>query len=227
MTSDYLMIFTMGLFGSLHCMGMCGGLIMACSMKFGKASGGFGFSLLYNAGRIFTYALIGLFMGLFGKELLTSDLFMLRQILPIIAGGIMILIGLDILGIFPAALKRYVAKLLPKKTIDGLITRQLKQGRSPALVLGMLNGLIPCGLVYAAALKASTMGSALSGLMIMLSLGLGTLLPLLFIGTLTTKKLLKRGRVLSILSSVILIVLGIKAIYFGIGAEAVQMHGHI
>lgn len=225
-SSDYIMVFTMGLFGSLHCIGMCGGLIMACSLKFGK---GFAFSVVYNIGRISSYALIGVLMGLLGKGALTSDLFMLREILPVVAGVVMILIGLDILGVLPSALKRRLSSILPRKTIDGFITKWLKKsGRSPALFLGVLNGLIPCGLVYAAALKASTTGSPLSGAMVMASLGAGTLLPLLFIGmgTLTTKKLFVKGRVFSTISALILIALGIKAIYFalGVGKATHMMH---
>lgn len=223
-SSDYIIIFTMGLFGSLHCIGMCGGLIMACSVKFAK--GRAGFTIFYNAGRILSYALIGVLMGVLGKGALTSELFMLREVLPVVAGVVMIVIGLDILGILPLALKRRLSSILPRKAIDGFITRRLRSGRSPAFVLGILNGLIPCGLVYAAALKASTTGSPFSGAMVMASLGAGTLLPLLFVGTLTTKKLFVKGRVFSTISAVILIALGTKAIYFavGVGKTAHMMH---
>ena len=222
-SSDYIMIFTMGLFGSLHCVGMCGGLIMACSLKFGK---GKAFAVFYNVGRVSTYAFIGVVMGGLGKGALTSELFMLREVLPVVAGVVMIAVGLDILGVFPVVIKHRLASILPGKAIDAFITRRLRSGRSPAFVFGILNGLIPCALVYGAALKASTTGSAASGALVMAFFGAGTLLPLLFIGTLTTKKLFVRGRVLSTLSAVIVIALGMKAIYFavGVGKSAHMMH---
>ncbi len=212
-SGDYIMIFLMGLFGSLHCLGMCGGLMGACSIKFGN--GKFAFTLFYNIGRVLTYISIGVVMGLFGMGVLRSELFIFRDILPIVVGLVMIGVGLDMVNAVPARLKHRLASILPRRAIDGFITRRLKAGRSPALFLGALNGLVPCGLVYAAAMKASTMGGIVPGALVMAALGVGTLLPLLFVGALTTNKhFLKRRRLFNTLSAIVLIALGVKALYF-------------
>src|SRR3972149_7954153 len=102
--NDYILLFFAGLLGSLHWVGMCGGLIMACGMKFG---GGPSFSLTYNAGRVLSYAILGAVMGLLGKALIAAGLFgKFQGIMPIIAGLLMVLIGLDLLGYAPKGVRK-------------------------------------------------------------------------------------------------------------------------
>lgn len=161
----------LGAAGSLHCAGMCGPLMLALPAT-GKSRWGFVQGrLVYQAGRLFIYGLVGIVFGLLGKSLAVIGL----QRWVSLFAGILLLAGLAALipGRASAALVSWIGWL--KSTI-----RPLLQQRSlgSMLVLGGLNGLLPCGLVYAAAAGAAATGSEWQGLAYMLVFGLGTL-PLL------------------------------------------------
>lgn len=214
--SDYAMIFMMGLLGSVHCLAMCGGLIMACSARCG---GGARFSAEYNAGRVLTYVVLGAVMGLAGRTLASFGLFGgFQGMVPAVAGAAMILIGLDLLGVIPPGVKGYVARLLPGVLAEGLFPGGSggKKGRAP-FVVGMLNGLVPCGLLYAVGVKAAATTSPVEGALVMAALGAGTFVPLLFAGTLTGLLDRRRAGLATTLSSVIIIALGVKSIFVGAG----------
>lgn len=213
--TDYLLLFSAGLLGALHCMGMCGGLIMACGMKFG---GGPGFSLIYNTGRVFSYVLLGLFMGLLGKALIAVGLFgKFQGALPIITGLIMVMIGLDLLGYLPEKVKKATYGLFPKKLSDIIVGSQLKKRESAPFILGMLNGLIPCGLLYAIGVKAASTADPFQGALTMAAFGSGTLPALLLAGSFSKVMNTFRTRTLINLSSILVISLGIKSVIYGMG----------
>ncbi|MEK7851859.1 MAG: sulfite exporter TauE/SafE family protein, partial [Deltaproteobacteria bacterium] len=149
--NDYILLFSAGLFGALHCVGMCGGLIMACGMKFG---GGAVFSLAYNAGRVLSYAILGAVMGFLGKALIAAGLFgKFQGLMPLIAGIFMILIGLDLLGYAPKGVKKITAGLLPRAISDRFIGDKLKRTDPAPFILGIFNGLIKCGLLFSVGIK--------------------------------------------------------------------------
>lgn len=210
--TDYVLMFSVGLLGALHCLAMCGGLIMACSMKFG---GGFSFSFFYNAGRIASYVGLGFLMGLLGKMLIATGFFgRFQSALPVLAGIFMIIIGMEMLGLMPVKVKRFFAGLLPLKIPQFFSRLHLNNKKSGAFILGMVNGFIPCGFLYAAGIKAASTAEPVNGALIMASLGAGTLLPLLFAGSFSGMPGKYRSRALSVFSSVIIIALGIKSIFF-------------
>ncbi|MFQ5735680.1 MAG: sulfite exporter TauE/SafE family protein [Thermodesulfobacteriota bacterium] len=217
--SDIFLVFLMGLFGSLHCVAMCGGLVSACSMRFG---GGFWFSLKYNAGRVFTYALLGLVMGLLGKALISAGAFgRFQSLMPVIAGVFMVFVGLDLIGALPQSLKRLFAGLVPSP-LSGVFRRAgTVDGRVAPVLLGMLNGLIPCGLLYAVGVKAASTADPATGAMMMAALGAGNFLPLLFTGSLSGL-LRKKALAFTVASSIIIILLGVKSIILGAG----PLHTH-
>lgn len=220
--NDYLLIFFIGLLGALHCAGMCGGLVMACGMRLG---GGFSFSLPYNLGRITSYSVLGLIMGLLGKSLIAAGLFgRFQSVLPVIAGAFMVIVGLDLLGVTPKHLKSLTAGLFPRAVSGLLISGQLKKERPSAFVLGALNGLIPCGFLYAAGVKAASTADPVKGLLVMAALGAGTFMPMLFIGSLSGIMLKFRSNLLSTASSVLIIALGFKSIFY---AAAGHIHLHM
>ncbi len=222
--NDYLIVFLMGLFGVLHCIGMCGGLVMACNMKFG---GGFSFAILYNTGRIVTYSLLGLMMGLLGRSLIATGLFdEFKGVVPIVAGLFMIIIGLDLLGLMPPSLKRLTAGLFPKALSNSLIGGHIKRKRPSAFVLGIFNGLMPCGFIYAVGIKAASTADPLKGMLIMASLGAGTFLPMLLAGSLAGLMDKRRFNMLSTVSSVLIIALGAKSILYGAGFQHILMPMH-
>lgn len=213
--SDYLLLFTAGLLGALHCVGMCGGLIMACGMKFG---GGASFSFAYNAGRVLSYALLGALMGLLGKALIAVGLFgKFQGIMPVVAGIFMILIGIDLLGYAPGWLKRITTGLFPRFFSDLLIGSQLKKRTPLPFVLGILNGLIPCGLLYAVGVKAAATADPVGGMLTMLAFGAGTIPALLLTGSLSVVQTRFRSNLISQASYVFIIALGIKSVLYGAG----------
>src|SRR5678815_4044079 len=143
--------FILGLVGSLHCAGMCGPLVLALPATGGATSSGLLGRGLYNLGRIITYCILGAVFGLIGHTLSLAGL----QRWLSLGAGAAILIGLAASSRYAlntpvtrgaAWLKSGFAKLLPKRTHVSIV------------FLGLLNGLLPCGLVYAACAGAVAAG---------------------------------------------------------------------
>ena len=168
--------FVMGLAGSLHCIGMCGPLalslpVAAHSNSLSRISGG----LIYNSGRILSYTMMGLLFGSAGGLIIATKW----------QSGLSIVLGTMIL-VYLFVPKRYFhfagETALGKLFI--LVRRQL--GRlfkstklSSCFFIGVLNGFLPCGLVYLALSSAVITASSLNGALFMLSFGSGTL-PMMF-----------------------------------------------
>lgn len=176
--------FTIGLAGSGHCLGMCGGIVTALALtrRAQDAAGRFLFNLFYHAGRIVTYSLLGFLAGLaaqtgmvnavrpfFGWLFLAANLF-------VAAIGIFTACGVRALGI--AALDGSGSVFL-RKQLSRLGGHSSVLAALPA---GLLMGLLPCGLVYGVLISAATNGSALKGGTMMLAFGCGTLPVLLTYG---------------------------------------------
>lgn len=193
---------------------------MACGMKFG---GGASFSLAYNAGRVLSYAVLGALMGLLGKALIAAGLFgKFQGIMPLIAGIFMVLIGLDLLGYAPKVVKKITAGLFPRAISDRLIGHQLK-GKNPApFILGIFNGLIPCGLLYAVGVKAAATADPVQGMLTMAAFGAGTLPALLLIGSFSG--VIRRGSsgLLLKASYLFIVLLGIRSVANGV--EYLRIH---
>lgn len=218
--SDYILLFTAGLLGALHCVGMCGGLVTACGMRFG---GGLSFSLTYNAGRILSYSFLGLLMGLIGKALIAAGLFgKFQGIVPIVAGSLMVLIGLDLLGFVPKGLRKITSGLFPKALSDKLIGNQLKKHQPTTILLGIMNGLIPCGLLYAVGIKAAATADPVQGMLTMVAFGAGTLPALLLIGSFSGITGRVRSSLLLKASYLFIVLLGIRSVANGV--EYLKIH---
>ena len=172
--------FALGLVGSLHCAVMCGPLMLAVA---NVSRGGASFTssrLVYHAGRISTYATIGLIFGAIGR---TAALVGLQRWISLLA-GIAILAGLLLSSRF--ALKLPVMKLVTKlKTTFARMLRQ--RGFGAQFLMGAINGLLPCGLVYVAAAGAATTLSPSLGALHMAAFGVGTLPMLLGVSALGSK----------------------------------------
>ena len=188
----------MGLAGSLHCAGMCSPLAMAMTRNKPFLLS----NILYNSGRIFLYALLGILAAAFGSALHLSSY---QQILSITLGGVFILAGLSF---------RYMRIPFLDKGIT-TFTSYLKKGFGIAsnqksgfttFILGMLNGLLPCGLTYLALSACLILPSATDGFLFMLLFGLGTW-PVM-IGSVKLLSHLKNSFSLARLSKVALIFVG-------------------
>jgi sulfite exporter TauE/SafE len=157
----------LGLLGSLHCAAMCGPLMLALPVPPGGPGRFVAGRVIYQAGRIATYALLGVLAGLLGKSFFLAG----WQRWLSIAIGLAILLGYLFSG--RMALTAPVVRLVGR--LKAAMSWQLQQRslRSLAL-LGMLNGLLPCGLVYVAVAGAICAGTWMDGLIYMALFGLGT-----------------------------------------------------
>jgi len=172
---DYWTAFILGLIGSLHCVGMCGPLVLALP-KVGTSHTQFLLGrTVYNLGRIVTYSLLGVVFGVAGKTLFLAGI----QRWVSIGLGMVLLAGLVVT-------KRMALRHPAVKLVGQLKCRmsQVLQRRSfPSLaLLGVLNGLLPCGLVYVAAAGAISTGALLTSIGYMAAFGAGTLPIMLAIG---------------------------------------------
>jgi len=169
---SYALAFMTGLLGSGHCLGMCGGLVSAFFMKL-QARGPWPY-LTYHAGRIAVYAVVGLIAALLGAVLVSTGRIGLAQgVLQIVAGAIVILLGLDLLGISPI---RNIYGFAPVAWLrKQFMTAAQKGPIVGALIGGAINGLMPCSMTMAMAVQATTAPSPPEGMLLMLAFGAGTL----------------------------------------------------
>ncbi|CAN5437211.1 sulfite exporter TauE/SafE family protein [soil metagenome] len=161
--------FIMGSIGSVHCIGMCGPIALALPVVSGNQSSKFIGTMLYNGGRIITYALLG---GLFGLIGMSFAIFGYQQWLSVLLGVlILILIFLpkknytkrNIIIRFFEKLRQQLADLFSRKNYQSVF------------FIGLLNGLLPCGLIYMAIAAAISTGSVLQSSLFLAGFGLGTL----------------------------------------------------
>lgn len=160
-----------GLVGSLHCMGMCGPIAIGIPLHKAnwlmKISGG----LLYNSGRIITYGVLGAIFGLLGRGIQLAGL----QQWSSIALGIIMILSV----VFPVLFKE---KIKIDKIFTGYASRLIgsfrklftKSSLGSLLLIGLLNGLLPCGLVYMAIAGAINTNDVMMGVAFMVVFGIGT-----------------------------------------------------
>jgi uncharacterized protein len=205
--------FMIGLLGSLHCVGMCGPLALALPLRqetrWKKISG----AILYNLGRAFTYAAMGLVLGLLG---IGAKIYGIQQWVSIACGVIMIL---SVLFASVFNMKALVQTVSLKNTgfiQRGIVKRMKNPQLSTLFIIGLLNGLLPCGLVYIAISGALVSPSLTNSVLFMFLFGLGTLpmmFSLVYFSNLIKDKLLSRIRKLI---PVFIILLGILFIVRGL-----------
>jgi len=198
--ASYAVLFAAGLLTSIHCVGMCGGIMLSQTVgnegtaKFEAMKP----SLLYNSGRVISYTILGGVIGAAGSVFSLS--FALKAAVQIIAGIFMIMMGLNMSGF---GLFRKFQIRLPKPLC------KFKNKEGSPLIVGLLNGFMPCGPLQTMQIFALGTGSPLKGALAMLAFSMGTVPLMLTFGTLSgllskgsTKKILK-------LSGVMIIVLGL------------------
>lgn len=205
--------FTIGLFGSLHCIGMCGPIALAIPMRQNNHWQLAQNSLLYNFGKAFTYTILGLLIGIIGEGIVFVGLQKWLSILT----GIFILIAV----LFSVNLERkFVALPYFNRLFFQLksnLGRLLKKTSNLSIFsTGLLNGLLPCGLVYLALASAVSLGDFWVSGLFMFVFGLGTMpLMLLFIFTGNSTQL-KYRLTLQKFYPVFLVLLAFWFIYRGI-----------
>ena len=190
---EYSLLFalTVGFFSTLHCLGMCGGIIGALSFSLPQAVRqsrwkSLPYLLAYNTGRIVSYAAGGALIGYLGMTVFTTISPRYGHlVLQWLAAVFMLAIGLYLAGWFPRfATVENLGKPLWQKLEP--VGRRLLPVSSPAqaLLFGLVWGWLPCGLVYAALVYAAASGGAVNGAAFMVFFGLGTLPAVLSAGIL-------------------------------------------
>ncbi|NLL63351.1 MAG: sulfite exporter TauE/SafE family protein [Ruminococcaceae bacterium] len=199
---SYGIIFMYGMLTSIHCIGMCGGFVIAvtsCETKKSRILE----NVKYQISRVVSYSIVGLVLGSFGSLISLST--RVRAYVPIISGLFMLIIGLSILfggSAFPIP-KFYSEKLVKMKSAN-------------SIVMGLLTGLLPCASMQSVQLYALATGNALSGMMTMMVFALGTI-PLLFLfGALNVIFEKKGWKWVLPFSAIIVIVLAVNMILRGV-----------
>ena len=180
----FLTLFLLGFFGGTHCVGMCGGLSSAFALQLPPHLNRIGLIVLLNLGRISSYVVIGLLVGLVGQiGISLDDTRAVQNGLYIAANVLLLLLGLYLAGISTAATKiAGIGKPIWKR-LNPLLNKLLPiKSVSACFGVGVLWGWLPCGLVYSASLYALGSGNALHGGLYMLAFALGTLPNLLAMG---------------------------------------------
>jgi sulfite exporter TauE/SafE/plastocyanin domain-containing protein len=191
------MLLVIGLFTSVHCIAMCGGINLSQTLKERNAPVAtavapdanskslFDFSLLlpsilYNGGRLVSYTAVGILVGALGSVVTLSGHF--HGMVQLIAGVFMVIMGINMLGLFPS-LRRFIPQMPAKlqENLSSIFTKKTdeqKNGRGP-LVVGFLNGFMPCGPLQAMQIYALSTGSPVRGGISMFLFCIGTI-PLMF-----------------------------------------------
>jgi len=211
---DLISMVALGLLGTGHCVGMCGPLVVAFPGRIGVLPA----HLWYHLGRITTYTLIGVVLGTVGGVLgRLAVLAQLQVAMGAVAALFLLAFGLARIGLVkeprllqvagPATLARH-----------GPVRRVLGSRRPVAMLpLGLLMGLLPCGLSYAAFARALPAGGAWGGGILVVAFGLGTLPGLLVVGTAASRLMLRHRALSDVLAGVLMIAMAVD-----LGADVVQ-----
>ncbi len=180
---DLIAAFTFGLLSSAHCIGMCGGFAALVGATPKSLFRVVARQCTYSAGRITTYAFLGVLAGYVGLRFYAvgSTMVDLQRIFSIVAGGLMLLVGAGMLGLLRLGL---LARLGLEKPLAPLLGCFLGGGSKRNLFLGGLaNGFLPCGPVYAMLAVAVAYGELFGSGVIMVAFGAGTVPAMVLIGS--------------------------------------------
>jgi len=199
--------FVLGIGGSLHCLGMCGPLALSVPFAQNDRIKWLRITVFY-LGKSFAYGLLGMLPGLFGKGLILMDW---QQGLSITAGiAILLMVAVP-------TLKLHKSKFLFRKQFSLLYNRLQQQARLTDYgILGFLNGLLPCGLVYTALTAATLSGSWAGGFLAMFLFGLGTTPALVALILFRNKLNRQQLRNLKPVSAILSICVGVLLILRGL-----------
>jgi uncharacterized protein len=219
-TFDIPIAFALGLVSSLHCSQMCGPIVLSYGIGGGAGTAA---HLSYNLGRVLTYSLLGAVAGSAGHALIRIA--GIEQTAAIVSGVVMVAAGVLMsgavrssrliqIGVTPS-FSRFAGKLI------------LAQGPARKLALGLVMGFLPCGLLYAALLKAASTGSAFGGAASMAAFGIGTSGALLAIGLFSSALRVRLGGWTNRLAAASIVVLGIVLVVRGVLATipSISCHG--
>lgn len=203
-TVSLIALFAVGFFTSVHCIAMCGGINLSQSVSSTEDTSRFRRPFLYNLGRVISYTVIGGIVGGIGSVLFISQT--AKGIIMLAAAAFMILMGLSMLGWLPWWLVPRLPKGLSKQA------NKAKKGKGPFIV-GLLNGLLPCGPLQAMQLYALSTGSVITGAFSMLLFSLGTVPLMLGAGLVFSMLKGKFTRGITRVSAVLVVLIAVVMIF--------------
>jgi hypothetical protein len=219
---DIGVAFGLGFLGSIHCIGMCGGFALLAGAGGARAWRRTSGVAAYLLGKTLTYAILGALLAGF-MSALPPSVSIIQKLVAAATGIFMILAGLHFAGYGPAVLlsapqssSRFVARM------GAAVKRSSVGGR---FSLGLLNGLIPCGLLYGALGYSVTMPSALAGAAFMGAFGLGTAPALAFVSLGATALSASRRRAIHGVLGMLVVAMGIMMIFRAAGGMRLLMGG--
>ena len=183
---QYLLVFLASLAGSVHCIGMCGGFACALGSDPRGAAASLRRHLIYNLGRATTYCFIGTVVGFLGLLLVghhgeNTTASLAQRVLAVVSGLLIVFVGLQFFGF--SLRRRFRLGGFGAQHLTSALGRLLKApGSGAPLAFGVLNGFLPCPLVYAFAAQAAGTGGPLPGFLTMASFSLGTFPAMLLMG---------------------------------------------
>jgi sulfite exporter TauE/SafE len=230
----YTSAFLLGLFSTIHCVGMCGGIIGALSLSLpadirNNKARMLMFITTYNTGRILSYSFAGLIAGAIGTGVLASAGFdQGHAVLRAIGVAMMVAIGLYLAGWLPQlAIVEKIGVPVWKK-LEPVGRKLLPVASLPkALAYGVIWGWLPCGLVYFVLLWALTAGNAVEGAFTMLAFGIGTMPTLLTTGFMTSwlTRFARSSRARQVVG-LLIIAMAVGSLYLPMGDHLPGHHHH-
>ncbi|MGD0632490.1 MAG: sulfite exporter TauE/SafE family protein [Terracidiphilus sp.] len=223
--SDFSLVLAFGFISSLHCVQMCGPIVLTYSVAANTGAARrsrLGLHLAYNSGRTLTYILLGAVAGLAGGTMaFVGRLAGFENIAAIVAGIAMIAAGLTLFGLAPG-IKAWRGFAMPSRLLRPAGKLLSSTSVRSKFLLGLLMGFLPCGLVYAALMKAMGEATPLNGALTLLAFGMGTSVALIVVGlgsSAATQKLARWG---TTVSAITVLVMG--ALLIARGAMAGPAH---
>ncbi|EKQ53831.1 MULTISPECIES: sulfite exporter TauE/SafE family protein [unclassified Clostridium] len=214
-TASYWVIFLYGIMTSFHCIGMCGGFILSGSLSINNdKAANIKTSFLYNAGRIISYTVIGGIAGGVGSVVALSGT--LKGGLPFVAGILMVIMGLNFLGI----LKKIKISFSLKKFFPGEVFESKNKNM---LFIGLMSGVLPCGPMQAVQIYSLATASIIKGALAMFIFSIGTVPVLFLFGYFSTFLNVKFTKVALKSSAVVLIFMGFFMVNRGLNLWGVKV----
>lgn len=230
----YGMLFIVGLITSVHCIAMCGGInLTQCIPKKNDETeessrlAAFRPAFLYNLGRVISYTVIGLILGFIGMAISGGSGVglptMLQGILKLVAGIFMVIMGINMLGIFPWL--RRINLRMPK-FLAVKIGKQTAKSKQP-LFVGLLNGLMPCGPLQSMQIVALATANPFAGALSMFLFSLGTVPLMLGLGSIVSALGKRFTKTVMGIGSVLVIVLGLAMLSQGGSLSGLLLPDHL
>jgi len=213
-------VFLVGVMTSAHCIGMCGGInLLQAGTAAKNEESIIRSSILYNLGRVLSYTAIGCLVGAIGSVFSMSSTG--KAALQLLAAFFMLFMAVNLSGLFPG-----IHQFLPKLPMPKTKLRLKLQASSSSLLIGLANGLMPCGPLQSMQLFALSAGSWWLGGLSMLCFSLGTVPLMLMFGLVGGKLNQKFLKPMRIISAVLVLLMGISMLQNGLALVGIRTGSH-